>query len=461
MTGVRCGWRVLLLIAAVVPLATANSGAQGPSTVPITIAWDPNPEFVNGYRVHIGTSSGDYSEIVDVPRTQTTYTFRNAERGTTYYFAVQAWIAGRYFSPKSEEVSTIAGSSEPPVSASPVTPIGANFSSVQRSSFASPAQIDSSISADCDDSTRCYRLDIRARGLEAVTAIGVADDNTLLVAEQGRRVLVVPPGSTSGVVAVVADAGSLITDIVPDPRFASTRHVYVGVTQSATDGFEFSVVRYRLLQDRLGEAAVLVSRLASRGPRPRLALDSGGSMYVAMPALDASRSDPYAGMILRFDANGLVPVGSRAASPVLAYGFVTPTGLSAVRGGIVASGLDSTSRHRVARLSLATAAAATAWPDRLEEVSGFEGGEAPGRLSAVQAARPDRAGVDQTLAIIEESSLLHLTGVDGKQRRRIGFHDASGTMALEGVAFGFDDRIYVALRSLGGSSSVVMLDARQ
>lgn len=70
------------------------------------LAWDP-PDIstvVTGYMIHYGTSSGTYSQGVDVGNT-TSYTVYNLTDGQAYYFAVTAYNAVDYQSEYSNEVS--------------------------------------------------------------------------------------------------------------------------------------------------------------------------------------------------------------------------------------------------------------------------------------------------------------------------------------------------------------------
>ena len=76
-----------------------------------TLAWDP-PDFstdVNGYKIHYGTSSGTYSQVIDVGN-MTSYTVSNLIDGQTYYFIVTAYNALGYESNVSNEVSKLLSS---------------------------------------------------------------------------------------------------------------------------------------------------------------------------------------------------------------------------------------------------------------------------------------------------------------------------------------------------------------
>jgi hypothetical protein len=70
-----------------------------------TLAWNANTETnIAGYRVHYGTSSGHYTQTLDVGKT-TTATLSNLTAGTTYYSAVTAYNTSSLESLPSNEVS--------------------------------------------------------------------------------------------------------------------------------------------------------------------------------------------------------------------------------------------------------------------------------------------------------------------------------------------------------------------
>ena len=56
----------------------------------LNLAWNPNPETdISAYRLSYGTSSGQYSQVVNAGR-NTRATVSNLEQGKTYYFVVTA-----------------------------------------------------------------------------------------------------------------------------------------------------------------------------------------------------------------------------------------------------------------------------------------------------------------------------------------------------------------------------------
>jgi hypothetical protein len=69
-----------------------------------TLQWDPNPEpDIAGYKVYIGTLSGQYSRSVDVGPL-TSYLLAGLNAGETHYLAVTAYTSAGIESPFSDEV---------------------------------------------------------------------------------------------------------------------------------------------------------------------------------------------------------------------------------------------------------------------------------------------------------------------------------------------------------------------
>lgn len=56
----------------------------------VTLAWDPSPDLIDGYRIYYGTSSGNYTDSIDVGNTnQATITI--LIETTTYFFVARAY----------------------------------------------------------------------------------------------------------------------------------------------------------------------------------------------------------------------------------------------------------------------------------------------------------------------------------------------------------------------------------
>ena len=93
--------RLSATFASLVLVAVVATPAAGGT---ITLDWDPNPEpWVVGYKLHVGTESGSYTQHVDVGLS-TIFAWVGAAEGQLYCFAVSAYIAGYLEGPYSSEV---------------------------------------------------------------------------------------------------------------------------------------------------------------------------------------------------------------------------------------------------------------------------------------------------------------------------------------------------------------------
>jgi Fibronectin type III domain/FG-GAP-like repeat len=93
------GW-ILILVLGLLAQAQPASG--------VTLFWDPSSgSNIAGYRLHFGTASGRYIQIVDVGNV-TSFTVNGLLHGTTYYFVVTAYDATGLESPASNQVAFTA-----------------------------------------------------------------------------------------------------------------------------------------------------------------------------------------------------------------------------------------------------------------------------------------------------------------------------------------------------------------
>ncbi|QJE98581.1 fibronectin type III domain-containing protein [Luteolibacter luteus] len=82
---------------------SASRAADVPAP-PVSLVWNANPESnIAGYKVHFGTASGTYSQVIDV-QNQTSAALPQLILGNTYYLAVSAYNADGQESPKSTEM---------------------------------------------------------------------------------------------------------------------------------------------------------------------------------------------------------------------------------------------------------------------------------------------------------------------------------------------------------------------
>ncbi len=417
-------------------LTAGEAARQAAPTRPVTLAWDANdePEVV-GYIVYVGTKSRQYRETFDVGNV-TSFTYPSALEGQRYFFAVSAYFEGPLEGPLSSEVSTGIASphsrSSPPGRSSTVAALEAE---VRRE---------------------------RARDLGQVTALTAIGDGRLFVIENSRRVRVIDATALVADPALTADhTTTRFTDLVVDPAFDSTGYVFVGVTEfTRNDTREFSIVRYREVQNALGEGAVVVSGLSLHGSDdPRFTVDDAGRIYVAMPASGAGRSDPYASYILRFNSDGSVPAGSRGASPVLAHGYAVPAALDWDRGDLWAVGADSRWPHAFARLALDSSSEGQ-WPKSpvaVEVMQSVASTVAP-PVHAFDVGRGRTSETAGLLAFIGSAHRLYRIPISGRDDAgQLETLDWDGDEMPVAVAVGPRQELYVALRSADGAFSVVEL----
>jgi len=85
----------------------------------LTLLWDQNTEAdLAGYKVHIGTSPGTYTQAIDAGRV-TTFTVPDPSPGETRYFAVTAYDIFANESGFSSQVSTTTPVAPPPGGTTP------------------------------------------------------------------------------------------------------------------------------------------------------------------------------------------------------------------------------------------------------------------------------------------------------------------------------------------------------
>ena len=108
---VRCRvgarWLLVRVLALLVPLVAVSGTSLAGQ---VRLAWDPVAN-ATGYRLHYGTSSGNYSLNIDA-KNQTSITVFGLTDGARYYFAVKAYNTTTT-SDFSNQVSTVVTASSP------------------------------------------------------------------------------------------------------------------------------------------------------------------------------------------------------------------------------------------------------------------------------------------------------------------------------------------------------------
>ena len=188
------------------------------------------------------------------------------------------------------------------------------------------------------DGTR-FGVRVMFTGLEVPWSLAFTPDDRLFFTERAGRVRIVrngtllpTPALTIGDVSASGESGAL--GLTVHPAFATNHFVYLGYTANVPGGGTVNrVVRYRELNNTLGEAVVILDNLAAAsihdGCRVRFGPD--GKLYVTMgDAANAPVAQDLAslnGKILRINDDGSVPADNPYGSPVYSYGHRNPQGI--------------------------------------------------------------------------------------------------------------------------------------
>lgn len=191
------------------------------------------------------------------------------------------------------------------------------------------------------DGTR-FSVETVATGLEVPWGLAFTPDGRLLVTERPGRVRVFTlqagrwqmrpdPALTLTDVFASGEAGLLGLTLHPD--FAQNHFVYLAYTAQIPGRRVNRVVRYREVNDTLGERAILLDELQANtthdGARVRFGPDR--KLYVTMgdaaePSL-AQALGSLNGKILRLTEDGATPPDNPLPSPIYSYGHRNPQGL--------------------------------------------------------------------------------------------------------------------------------------
>ncbi len=211
------------------------------------------------------------------------------------------------------------------------------------------------------------RLDVLSEELTAPTALAIAPDGRVFVAEREGRVRVFRNGAFDPLPAVVIDEvamtsaldGGLLA-LALDAQFERTRFVYALYTVAGPgETRRFRLVRYREVDGRLGERVVLLERIpAAARPAASLGVGPDGRLYVAFDAgADTGRTAAlasFSGKILRLNTDGTTPRDQPSGIPVFATDFQSPRGLDwhPASGALWAADVKRQGRRRTARAGL-------------------------------------------------------------------------------------------------------------
>jgi glucose/arabinose dehydrogenase len=187
------------------------------------------------------------------------------------------------------------------------------------------------------DGTR-FGVQVMFSNLEVPWSLAFSPDDRLFFTERPGRVRVVRNGSlvatpalTVGDVSASGESGAL--GLVLHPSFATNHFVYLAYTANVANGTVNRVVRYREVNDTLGEPMVILDGLAASSIHDgcRLRFGPDGKLYVTMgDAANASVAQDLGslnGKILRINDDGSVPADNPFGSPIYSYGHRNPQGI--------------------------------------------------------------------------------------------------------------------------------------
>lgn len=187
------------------------------------------------------------------------------------------------------------------------------------------------------DGTR-FGLETLATNLELPWSLAFTPDGRLFFTERPGRVRVYSagrvlpePALVLGDVAAIGEGGAL--GLAVHPNFASNRFIYLLYTARLGGGAVNRVVRFREVNNTLGEPAVILEgmRAASIHNGGRIKFGPDLKLYITMgDVADTSTPQDLAslnGKILRINDDGTTPSDNPYRSPVFTYGHRNSQGL--------------------------------------------------------------------------------------------------------------------------------------
>jgi len=154
-------------------------------------------------------------------------------------------------------------------------------------------------------------------------------DGRVLIIEDGQRVRVFDGHLLLGKPVLEASQNVAFIAVAVDPRPEQRGRIYVAETERRDDRTrELRIVRYRDVQNLLGEPAVIVGgiQLPETGDAP-FAIDSNGRIFIAVPAVRPD-GKPSAASVLGFEADGSALRSNRAASPIVSSAPSMPSAIA-------------------------------------------------------------------------------------------------------------------------------------
>jgi len=156
-------------------------------------------------------------------------------------------------------------------------------------------------------------------GLNEPVDIAVADAGTMLVAERAGMVRLVSNGTLAAQPALdvsdeITSPAAGVLGLALDPRFSQTGLLYLlYAIDSGRDGFDVVLARFRGVNGRFGERAVLMTRSQADPPAGALRIGADGKLYVGVER-----------EVLRLNADATTPDDHVPISPVYSADHPAP-----------------------------------------------------------------------------------------------------------------------------------------
>jgi len=154
-------------------------------------------------------------------------------------------------------------------------------------------------------------------------------DGRVLIVEDGRRIRIFDGHALLSDAALDASQNVTFIGVAVNPAFEPRGRVYVEEAERRDDGTrELRIVRYRDVQNTLGDPAVIVTglQLPDVADAP-FTVDSKGRIFIAMLQI-ASDGKSSAAVVLGFESDGGALRSNRAASPVVSWAPYKPTAIA-------------------------------------------------------------------------------------------------------------------------------------
>ena len=326
-----------------------------------------------------------------------------------------------------------------------------------------------------------FGVQVYLTGLVVPWSLAFAPDGRLFIAERPGRVRIVESGRLLPTPAltlddVAADGEAGLLGLVLHPSFAQNRLVYLVYTANTARGRVNRLVRYRELNQTLGERAVLLDNIpaASIHDGSRLRFGPDGMLYMTMgDAADPSIAQSLGslnGKILRLADDGATPGDNPFSSPIWTYGHRNPQGLDwhPVSGDLWATEHGQTGNDEI---NLVQRGGNYGWPV-------IEGSQTrPGMIAPVLFYSPSIAPSGMSFyrgeSIAAFRNNLFVAALAGQQLRRIRFDPADPRRViaheallqgrygrLRDVMMGPDGAMYVSTSNRDGRNTPVAEDDR-